>query len=101
MHVFCMILDSFMPPDNSVYLKIIFFTCVVGTQKNRLIEAILLSTQSTRLNFTIFGQTNQLKDVRPGNTQTQIKICYLYGVMLCSSAKYVITRIWFIRGTFM
>ena len=39
------------PPDKSVYLKIISYfstkTYVVGTQKNRLNEAVLLSTQNT------------------------------------------------------
>ena len=55
MHVFCMILDSFMPPDNSANLKIIFLTCVVSTQKNRLIETVLFSTQSTRLDIAIIS----------------------------------------------
>ena len=43
------------PPDKSAYLKINFSyfstkTYVVGTQKNRLNETVLLSTQNTRLN---------------------------------------------------
>ena len=42
------------PPDKSVYQKTIFFIShpkhVVGTQKNRLIETVLLSTQNTCLN---------------------------------------------------
>ena len=42
----------FRPPDKSAYWKIIFFishpkTYVVGTRKNRLNEAVLLSTQNT------------------------------------------------------
>ena len=40
------------PPDKSAYWKIIFLcsqpkTYVVGTQKNRLDERVLLSTQNT------------------------------------------------------
>ena len=43
------------PPDNNVYLKIIFLFFsrkhyVVGAQKNRLDETVLLSTQNTCLN---------------------------------------------------
>ena len=42
------------PPDNSVYWKTIFFIShlkhVVGTQKNRLNETVLLSTQNPCLN---------------------------------------------------
>ena len=45
------------PPDRSVYWKIIFFVShpkhmsyVVCTQKNRLNETVLLSTQNTCLN---------------------------------------------------
>ena len=43
---------SSRPPDKSVYWKIIFSskTYVVGTQKNRLNETVLLSTQNTCLN---------------------------------------------------
>ena len=42
------------PPDKRAYWKIIFFIShpkhVVGTQKNRLNETVLLSTQNTCLN---------------------------------------------------
>ena len=43
------------PPDKSAYLKKYFLyfsskTYVVGTQKNRLNETVLLSTQNTCLN---------------------------------------------------
>ena len=42
------------PPDKSAYWKIIFFIShpkhVVGTQKNRLNETVLLSIQNTCLN---------------------------------------------------
>ena len=43
------------PLDKSAYLKIIFSdfstkTYVVGTQKKRLNETVLLSTQNTRIN---------------------------------------------------
>ena len=41
----------YMPPDKSGYWKIIFYfstkTYVVGTQKNRLNETVLLNTQNT------------------------------------------------------
>ena len=45
-------------PDKSAYLKIYFFyfstkTYVVGTQKNRLNETVLSSTQNTCLNWWI------------------------------------------------
>ena len=44
----------FTPPDESAYLKIIFLISqpkhVVGTQKNRLNETVLLSTQNKCLN---------------------------------------------------
>ena len=45
----------YWPPDKSVYWKIYFSyfstkTYVVGTQKNRLNETVLLSTQNTCLN---------------------------------------------------
>ena len=46
------VLDS-RPPDKSAYLKIIFLltkTYVVDTQKNRLNDVVLLSTQNTCLN---------------------------------------------------
>ena len=44
------------PPDKSALLKIIFSyfstkTYVVGTQKNRLNETVLLSTQNLWLNW--------------------------------------------------
>ena len=47
--------SEYRPPDKNVYLTIIFSrfstkTYVVGTQKNRLNETVLLSTQNTRLN---------------------------------------------------
>ena len=42
------------PPDKSAYWKIIFFIShpkhFVGTQKNRLNETVLLTTQNTCLN---------------------------------------------------
>ena len=49
-------MTRFRPPDKSVYWKIIFFIShakqyVVGTQKNRLNETVLLTTQNTRLNL--------------------------------------------------
>ena len=44
------------PPDKSVYCKTIYFsskTYVVRTQKNRLNETVLLSTQNT---FKLMGK---------------------------------------------
>ena len=51
------------PPDQSAYLKIIFFyfsskTYVVGTQKNRLTEMVFLSTQNTVLNQWVRNELN-------------------------------------------
>ena len=50
-----LILEHDRPPDKRAYWKIIFFishskTYVVGTQKNRLNETALLSTQNVCLN---------------------------------------------------
>ena len=46
-----------IPPDKSAYLKIIFHISqtkhVVGTQKNRLNETVLLSTQNM---FKLIGR---------------------------------------------
>ena len=44
------------PPDKNVLLNFFYFstkTYVVGTQKNRLIETVLLSTQKTYINWWI------------------------------------------------
>ena len=51
---------SCRPPDKSVYVKIIFLISqpkhnVVGTQKNRLDETVLLSTQKHM--FRLLGQS--------------------------------------------
>ena len=47
-------LTCFRPQDKSAYWKFFFYfstkTYVVGTQKNRLNETVLLSTQNTCLN---------------------------------------------------
>ena len=41
---------SFRPSDESAYLKISFLISVVSTQKNRLIETVLLRTQNICFN---------------------------------------------------
>ena len=40
----------------SLQLKVIFPTYVVGAQKNRLIETVLLSTHKTCLNFILLDK---------------------------------------------
>ena len=53
MKILCYAFGKYMPPDKSVYWKINFLISpkiyAVGTQKNRLIETVLLSTQNTCL----------------------------------------------------
>ena len=53
LHIFMEFVCLCRPPDKSAYWKIIYFIShlkhVVGTQKNRLNETVLLSTQNTCL----------------------------------------------------